>query len=254
MKAVFSPWVSALGNRGRCAALALALSMPSLHVAAQAPGVSAATQTWQNVVNFSTTVSVEVPRDVLHVTYSVTKEGADAQSVQTALKQALDAALSEAKKVAKPGQIDVQTGGFNLSPRYSNKGQINGWAGSTELVTSGKDVTAIAQLVGRVQSMTVQRVAYELSREAREKVDADVTAQAIAQFRAKSSEIARQFGFTSYTLREVNVGTNAPTPRPEMPMRARMASADLASESALPTQGGPATVSATVTGSIVLAR
>jgi predicted secreted protein len=223
----------------------------AMQAQAQQPSTPAANQ---NGVNFSTTASVEVPRDVLNVGYSTTKEGADAQSVQTALKQALDAALAEAKKVAKPGQIDVQTGGFTLSPRYSSKGVTNGWVGTAELVTSGKDVNGIAQLVGRIQSMTVQRVSYELSREARDKVDADVTAQAIAQFRAKAAEITKQFGFATFTLREVSVGTNAPMPRRDFESRGRMMAEASSADMALPTQGGPATVSATVNGSIVMGR
>jgi predicted secreted protein len=122
------------------------------------------------VLTLSTSASVEVTKDVLAVAFSVTREGADAQAVQSGLKQALDAALAEARKVAKPGQVDVQTGNFSLYPRYGNPGKggqpvINGWQGTAELMVQGKDIPAIAQLSGRIQTMTIANVGYTLSRD-----------------------------------------------------------------------------------------
>src|SRR5258705_3652512 len=64
----------------------------------------------QGVVRLTSSASVEVTRDVLSIAFGTNREGADAAGVQTQLKQALDAALPEAKKGAKPGQVDVPTG------------------------------------------------------------------------------------------------------------------------------------------------
>ena len=87
---------------------------------------------------------------MLGVSFSTTREGTDAASVQAGLKQALDAALAEARKVAKPGQVDVQTGSFALYPRNDPRtGKLNGWQGSAELIVEGRDASAIAQQLGR---------------------------------------------------------------------------------------------------------
>ena len=75
----------------------------------------------QGVLGLSASASVEVTKDLLAVTFSTTREGSDANAVQAQLKQALDAALAEAKKAARPGQVDVQTGNFSLYPRYANR-------------------------------------------------------------------------------------------------------------------------------------
>jgi len=112
----------------------------------------------QGVVSLSTSATVEVTKDLLTIVLSTTKEGQDAAAVQSQLKQALDAALAEAKKTAKPGQLDVQTGSFSLQPRYTNKGVINGWQGSADLILSGRDMTAIGQLTGRVNTLTISSV------------------------------------------------------------------------------------------------
>jgi predicted secreted protein len=192
---------------------------------------------------------------MLSVTLATTREGADAGAVQSQLKQALDLALAEARKAAKPGQLDVQTGNFSLYPRYAAKGGITGWQGRAELIVEGRDTQAIAQLTGRIQSLTIARVAYGLSREARERVEAEVTAQAISRFRERALAQAQQFGFAGYSIREVQVGTEAPPPyAPMQQMRMRVAAAPMAADEALPVEAGKATVSASVNGSVQMVK
>eukprot|EP01036_Dinobryon_divergens_P041754 gene41754-55385_t len=155
-------------------------------LAALALAVAAATTQAQTlpapegVLTMSATATVEVPKDWMTLAFSVTREGTDASAVQAQLKQAVNAALAEARRVARPGQVEVNTGGFSIYPRYGQKGTINGWQGSTELVVEGREMDAIAQLTARITTMTISRVGYSLSREAREKVESEVTAQAIA--------------------------------------------------------------------------
>ena len=202
----------------------------------------------QGVLSLMSSASVEVPRDVMSVTFSTTREGADAGAVQAQLKQALDAALAEAKKVARPGQLDVQTGNFTLSPRYSSKGGISGWQGSAELLVEGRDMAAIGQLTGRISTLTVARVGYSLSREVREKAEADAAAQAIARYRAKAADYARQFGYAGYSIREINVnGNDASPPRP---IAMRIQAMSESSDQPLPVEAGNGTVAVSVGGTI----
>lgn len=221
--------------------LVLALAAP-LARAADAPPP-------QGVVSLASSASVDVTKDVLSVTFNTTREGADAAAVQLQLKQALDAALAEARKVVRSGQLEVQTGNFSLAPRYTNKGAMNGWQGSTELIVEGRDMQAIAQLSGRITTLTISRVGYNLSRELREKVEGEVAAQAIARYRAKAADYARQFGYTGYTIREVNVGTSESPPfRPVAMMQARALAAG--SDEALPVEPGKGTVTVSVSGTV----
>ncbi len=204
----------------------------------------------QNVVSLSASATVEVAQDWLTVVFSTLREGSDAGVVQAQLKQALDAALIEARKVARPGQVEVRTGGFSLTPRYAPKGGgIAGWQGSTELVVEGRDSTAIAQLTGRVQTLSIARVGHSLSREARQKVEGDVAAMAIERFRARADAVTRQFGFTGYTVREVAVNSDGGGDQP-MPRMRMQASAVMAEGAALPVEAGKSTVTANVSGSV----
>ncbi len=201
------------------------------------------------VVSLSASASLEVTKDLLGITLNTTREGQDAASVQSQLKQALDAALAEAKKAAKPGQLEVQTGGFSLSPRYTNKGVINGWQGSAELLVEGRDIQAIGQLTGRITTLTISRVAFSLSRELREKTEGEVSAQAIARYRAKAADYAKQFGYGSYMVREVNVSSNEQPGAPAPMYRAKAMSVG-ASDESLPVEAGKGVVTVSVNGTV----
>lgn len=229
------------------AALALCSALIASTAAAEAPAP-------QGVVRLTSNASVEVAKDMLSIVFGTNREGADAATVQTQLKQALDAALAEAKKVAKPGQLEVQTGAFSLSPRYTSKGGVNGWQGSAELIVEGRDMQAIGQLSGRITTLTINRVGYGLSRELREKTEGEITAQAIANFRAKAAEVTKQFGYGSYTIREVDVNASAgEMPQPRMRLQAAPAQMS-ASDIALPVEAGKGQVSVNVSGTVQMLK
>lgn len=207
----------------------------------------------QGVVVLSSTATVEVTKDLLSVVLSASREGPDAAAVQGQLKQALDAALVEARRAAKPGQVDVQTGNFSLFPRYDRNGRISGWQGSTELLIEGRDLPAIGALPGRITTMTVARVTQGVSRELREKVEGEAAAQAIARFRAKAGEYAKAFGYAGYVVREVNVSAaDMAPPVPMMAMRAKAAGAP--ADESLPVEAGKGTVVISVNGSVQMTR
>lgn len=208
----------------------------------------------KDALNLSATASQEVTRDTLAVVFSTTRDGSDAATVQRQLKQALDAALAEARKVAKPGEVEVQTGNFALYPRYAAKGGINGWQGSAELLVQGKDTATIAQLTGRINTLSIARVGYSLSREAREKVEAEVVSQAISRYKARAADYARQFGFSGYQIGEVSVNTSeGGGPMPMAAPMMRMKAAAVMDE-ALPVEAGKETVSVNVNGVVLMSK
>lgn len=205
----------------------------------------------QNVLQLSASGTVEVQQDLLSMTLVTTRDAAEAGTVQTQLKTALDAALAEARKNAQPGQLDVRTGNFNLSPRYTKDGKINGWQGSTELVLEGRDFARITQTAGRISTLSVGNVGFGLSREQRAKTETEAQNIAIDNFKQKAGELAKGFGFGGYTLREVSVNANDSGPiRPRvMAMQAKSFSA---ADSAVPVEAGKTSVVVNVSGSVQL--
>lgn len=202
-----------------------------------------------NVVQLSASGSVDVQQDLLVLTLGTTREGKDAASVQSQLRQALDAATLEARRQAEPGQMDVRTGSFGLHPRYGQNNQISGWQGRAELVLEGRDFARITSTAARVTTMSINNIAFDLSREQRAQVERAAQGQAIDNFKAQAADLTRAFGFGSYSLREVSVNSNsyAPGPRPRMvAMEAKVAMAD----APITVEAGKSTVTVNVSGSV----
>jgi predicted secreted protein len=207
----------------------------------------------QNVLQLSAAATVEVQQDQLSMTLSTTRDGADAATVQSQLKAALDAALAEARKSAQPGQLDVHTGNFSLSPRRSREGKLTGWQGTAELVLEGRDLPRIAQTAARISTLTVSNVGFGLSREQRAQAETEAQSQAIDNFKQRADELAKRFGFSGYTLREVAVNAHVGGPLPPRVM-AMEAMPKMASDAStpVPVEAGKASVMVNVSGSVQL--
>lgn len=227
----------------RLMACSLALGLSSAAMAQVMPAP-------QNVLQLSASGTVEVQQDLLNLVLTTTREGKDPNVVQAQLKAALDAALTEARKAAQPGQLDVHTGSFGLYPRYEPGNKIGGWRGTAELVLEGRDFPLITQTAARIQSMTLGGVGFGLSREQRAKVEGEAQAIAIERFKAKASELARSFGFSGYSLREVAVNSNDQGNIP----RQRFAPGQLATAASapVPVEAGKSAVTVTLSGSVQL--
>lgn len=94
-------------------------------------------------------------------------------------------------------------------------------------------------------------VSFSLSRELRARVQTEAQAQAIANYKIQAESIAKGFGFSGYTLREVSVSANdvgQPFRPRVMAMESRAAMAD----APVPVEAGKSTVQVTVSGSVQL--
>lgn len=205
-----------------------------------------------NIVQLSASGVVEAQQDWLVITLSATRQGSDASNVQTALRDASDAALSALKKTAQTGAMEVRSGAFNLQPRYSNDGKINGWVGSSELVVEGSDFARISLAAAKAQTMTVSNLTFGLSRAARTQLESQAQVFAIDGFKLKAAQIARGFGFADYALREVSVRSVDQSGGP-VPRMMAMSVGSMASDAApLPMEGGKSLVTVTVSGAVQL--
>lgn len=203
-----------------------------------------------NVLQLSASAAIEVQQDLLSVTLTTTKDAPDAATVQAQLKAALDAALAEARRNAQADQFEVRTGSFSLAPRYTRDGKINGWQGSAEMLLEGRDFPRITQTAGRISTLTIGGVGFGLSREQRAKVEAEAQTMAIENFKHKATELARGFGFSGYTLREVAV--NASQGNPIRPRMMAVEAKSFAADAPLPVEPGKTAVVVNVSGSVQL--
>lgn len=229
-------------------AIALALGALSLGLHAQTAAPAEPAQ----VVNLSASAYQQARQDWLRVVVRTTLEGAEPMAVQKQLKKAVDEALAQLRPQTQPRQLEVHSGPFGVSPRYNDKGRVVGWQGQADLVIEGRDFAKVSQAAGEVPRMAVESTYFSLSREGRQQLEADVQSQAVQNFRQKAQQLAKDFGYNGYTLRQVTVGTvERPTPPMPMAAMARTLAAD-AAPSPIPVEAGKDEVKITVSGSVQL--
>jgi predicted secreted protein len=200
-------------------------------------------------VSLASSATVQTPQDFLTVTLSTLREGSDPHSLQVQINSAVDLALLMARLDAKPGQMEIRTGQFGMTPRYGRDGKLTAWQGSAELALEGRDFALITATAGKLQSMTVANLSFGLTPEQLQEAQNKAQAQAIAKFRNNAAEVAKAFGFAGYSLLDVQVGANMPGPV----LRQRMLAAPaMAADSAIATEGGMSQVTVTVSGSVQL--
>lgn len=204
------------------------------------------------VLSLSSQASMDVPQDVVDITLFYEQEAPDAASLTATLNQRADAALRQAKGVE---HVNAHSGAFTVYPSTDRDGKISAWRGRTEVILESRDFAAATKLAGRMtDSMQVGSVAFSLSPEAQRATEDKLSTQAIASFRAQAQSAAAAFGYTGYSIREVNVGRNGSSPRPMMMMSARNMSADAKMAAPMALEAGTSTVTVNVSGSVQMSR
>lgn len=235
-------------------ALLTALTLPTAFAQSMSPSSPPTAPTVlsapHQVLHLSASAQTEVAQDWLVMTLSVQKEGLQAPAVQKQLNAVLTAALAVATPLAKPGALEVSTGEMNVSPRQGRDGKVNGWVGSAQLVLQGRDAVQITTLAQRLQDLTVAHIDWQLSPEQKTAAEARIQAQAVSRFQSKAQELTQQFGFASYTLREVRINAQEGG---EVVVMARMAMAPMdAAAAPVPSVAGKSRVVVSISGSITL--
>lgn len=201
------------------------------------------------VLSLSAQAVTEVPTDVVRMTLAVEQEGAEPGAISSALSAKTQQALSQAKRNSA---IQAESGGFTINPSTDRNGRISTWRGRSEIILQSRDFAAVSKLAGELSSqMQVQNINFSLSREAREAAEGKLTEQAVASFREKAKNTTQLFGYSGYSIREVNVSeAGSVTPMPRM-----FAKAAMAMDSApVPVEGGKAQVSVSVNGSLQMLK
>ncbi|MCO8591301.1 SIMPL domain-containing protein [Burkholderia multivorans] len=225
--------------------VALTLASPTAHAQVVNPHFPEPA----GVLSLSSQASADVPQDIIHITLFYEQQAKDPGSLTSALNQRADAALAQAKGVSG---VSAHTGAFSVSPSTDRDGKISAWRGRTEVVLESRDFAAASKLAGQLSNlMQVANVEFSLSPEAQRAAEQKLTTEAIKSFRARADEAAKAFGYSSYTIRDVNVGSGRnvqPYPRMMAMAAAPMDSAKMSAPIAV--EGGKATVSVTVNGSV----
>ncbi|QTO47716.1 SIMPL domain-containing protein [Burkholderia latens] len=225
--------------------VALTLASPAAHAQTANPHFPEPA----GVLSLSSQASADVPQDIIHITLFYEQQAKDPGSLTAALNQRADAALAQAKGASG---VSAHTGSFSVYPSTDRDGKISAWRGRTEVVLESRDFAAASKLAGQLSSqMQVANVEFSLSPEAQRAAEQKLTTEAIKSFRARADEAAKAFGYSSYSIRDVNVGGGRNVQPYTRMMAMAAAPMDSAKMSApISVEGGKATVSVTVNGSV----
>ncbi|WP_175733557.1 SIMPL domain-containing protein [Burkholderia ambifaria] len=224
--------------------VALTLASPAAHAQAANPHFPEPA----GVLSLSSQASADVPQDIIHITLFYEQQAKDPGSLTSALNQRADAALAQAKGMSG---VTAHTGAFSVYPSTDRDGKISAWRGRTEVVLESRDFAAASKLAGQLSNqMQIANVEFSLSPEAQRAAEQKLTTEAIKSFRARADEAAKAFGYGSYSIRDVNVGGGRNVqPYPRM-MAMAAAPMDAKMSAPIAVEGGKATVSVTVNGSV----
>ena len=201
------------------------------------------------------TVAVEVIPDLAVITLAAEAQGLEAGPITREVQLAINNALAQAKATAG---VEARTGAFATNQRWNNKGVRDGWTVRAELILKAKDFALLGTLAGKLaqQKLMIVSSGFELSRELREREEAALIERGIAAFRSKAQTASRAFGFSNFTLREVNLGSISGDTRPVQPKVFAMRAAAAPSADAEPVaiEGGKVTLTLTVSGGVLMSK
>ncbi|MGF6966532.1 putative secreted protein [Paraburkholderia sp. WC7.3g] len=232
----------------RAVALALAFGAPVALALNPAPARAQSMMPQPSgVLSLNAQASAEVPQDEVEITLFYEQEASEPSSLTSTLNERADAALQKARGVSG---VTARSGAFSIFPSTDRDGRISAWRGRTEVVLESRDFAAASKLAGQMASiMQVGNVRFSLSPEAQRAAEQRLSGEAIKSFREQAASSSQAFGFSGYSIREVNVNHSGAMPRPMMMMSARAMGAD-AKSAPLSLEGGTSTVTVNVSGSV----
>jgi predicted secreted protein len=208
----------------------------------------------KDVLSLDASASTEVVPDTAFVTLAAEASGPDAATITREVQQIIAAGLAQAKTTK---DIEARTGGFNTQQRWNNKGARDGWTVRAELIIKSKDFGTLGTLAGKLaqQKLMIANTGFEMSRAQREREEAALIESAVNAFKTKASAAAKAFGFSNYSLREVNLGSigGGVQPRPQMMMAMRAKVADAEAEP-MSIEGGKTVLTLSVSGSVAMTK
>jgi len=175
------------------------------------PAVATEASTHYDRVSLQATASAEVENDILVATLSVYREGSNPALLSEAVNADIRWAIEAAKKVST---VTVQTLGYQTNPLYQQQ-RLSGWRVRQSLRLESEDITALSQLLGRLQErLAVEQVGYRISPQRRNAVEEALIAEAITRFQQRATLVAKQMGRSRYRVVDMNIESPGGSMRP----------------------------------------
>ncbi|MHB1372258.1 MAG: SIMPL domain-containing protein [Thauera sp.] len=224
------------------------LSASVLLVATPARAAEGETHREATTVELSAEASKAAVNDLATAVLYVERNGPNAAAVAREVNREIAAALEVARTRS---DVKVQSGNTSTWPVYAQdgKGRITGWRMRSEIQLESRNLSAMSELVGELQStLALGHINMQPAPETRRTAIDEATVDALRAFEQRAELIAGALG-RKHRIAHLSVGHSGF--QPPMP-RMRAAAAMSAEVASAPLEGGESQVSVHVSGRIEL--
>jgi len=160
-----------------------------------------------NIVEFAESANLEITRDTMTAYFSIASEGKDRATVNKAFQKK----FNDFNKAVQNNKLQTEILNRNASPRYeyNNNGKRiqTGWEEESVFKVESKDFDAINRLIDEtLQTATLNRIGFSISKEKREAAVDQVSKAAILRFKDRAQDLAKTLGFSNYKIVKLNLG------------------------------------------------
>ena len=175
--------------------------------------------------------SAQIAQDTVKITLASELVNASQTVLAANLSKTLESVMKQAKSNPK---VKASSGNYRVWPVNDKNGKISNWHGRGEIILESTDFAAASDLAGELSDrMPIANLAFSVSPQARAKQEQALLTQAAQAFQDRAQAAALAFGYSSYGLRNLDLGGAGASYQPVM--RAMSMAAE---KSSVPLEGG----------------
>jgi predicted secreted protein len=200
-----------------------------------------------NQVSIHASASLELDNDEMHANLVVQRNGKDTAALSNSVNLAMTQILNV---IQRHPTIKAQSSNYTTQPSYK-EGEIQSWHVKQTLKLNSLDFEAMTKALSDVNGLAdIESLTFSISDSTLEKSKANLTQQAIANFKEKARLVTHAFDMASYKI--MNVSINDQSYRPQFKSGRVMMMSDAVESSGPALSAGTDTVTVNVQGNIQL--
>ena len=164
-----------------------------------------------NLVSLQAEASREVSNDLLTAVLAAEAEGAEPAKLSAEVNRKMARALETARGARG---VRARSGNYRTWP-VSEKGRIVRWRVRQELSLESGEFAAATALIGRLQQdLVLASLQLTVSDAARRRAENALVAEALAALEERARVVRDSMQAKTYRVKELQIGTSGPPPRP----------------------------------------
>lgn len=159
------------------------------------------------LVSLEAAASHEVTRDEMVLLLNIEEQGKNRQQVADAATRKINAVLQAAARNKNFNTLLQSRSAYPLHDYVNNRRVDKGWQDSAVVRIQSKDMAALNVFAAQVQAQAaIGDIQYTVSDERLKQHEAELTREAVQQFRNRAEAVSRQLGGRGYKIVQLDIG------------------------------------------------